>query len=112
MTLGSKIKNVRQQKKMSQNELAEASGVLQKNISRYEQDTSAPSATAIKKIADALEITTDFLLSDDTEEVLIKDKDLLQKFEVIQNMGGDTRQVVNTFLDLIIRDHKAKQAYS
>ena len=112
MTLGDKIKIVRQQKKMSQNELAELSGVMQKNISRYEQDTSVPSATALKKIADALGVTADYLLGENEEEVLIQDKELLQKFKIIQSMNGDTKTVVTTFLDLVIRDFKAKQAYS
>lgn len=112
MTLGNKIKSTRQQKKISQNELAELSGVMQKNISRYEQDTSIPSAVALKKIADALQVTTDFLLGENSEDIQIQDRELLQKFQVIQQMTGDTKNVVNTFLDLIIRDHKAKQAYS
>ena len=112
MTLGNKIKTVRQQKKMSQNELAELSGVMQKNISRYEQDTSVPSALALKKIADALEVTTDYLLGENEEDILIQDKDLLQKFKVIQGMTGETKNVVTTFLDLIIRDHITKKAYS
>ena len=112
MTLGNKIKTVRQQKKMSQNELAELSGVMQKNISRYEQDTSVPSALALKKIADALEVATDYLLAEKQEDILIQDKDLLQKFKVIQGMTGETKSVVTTFLDLVIRDHITKKAYS
>jgi len=112
MTLGSKIKLVRQQKKMSQTELSELSGVMQKNISRYEQDTSVPSATALKKIAFALQVTTDYLLGENDEDVQIQDKDLFQTFQAIQNMTGETKEVVTTFLDLVIRDYKAKQAYA
>jgi hypothetical protein len=38
--------------------------------------------------------------------------ELLKKFEAIQDMNGDTKKLVNHFLDTIIRDFKAKQAYT
>jgi transcriptional regulator with XRE-family HTH domain len=111
MSLGGRIKQIRQQKKMSQIELAEKADIYQKNISRYELDTSIPSATALKKIADALGVSTDYLLGDE-DQVIIKDKELLRNFKEVQNLPKDVREVVDTFLNLIIRDSKAKQAYA
>ena len=64
----------------------------------------------IKKIADALQVSTDTFLSD--EKITIQDKELLKKFEVIQNMTGETKQMVMNLIDLAIRDFKAKQAYA
>ena len=46
---------------MSRCELADLPGIMQKNISRFEQDTFVPSAMALKKIADSLGKTTDYL---------------------------------------------------
>jgi len=37
--------------------------------------------------------------------------ELLKKFQVIQDMNDKTKDVVTTFLDLVIRDFKARQAY-
>lgn len=111
MTLGQKIKKARMQKKLSQSELAEAADVYQKNVSRYEQDTTVPSATALKKIADVLGVTTDYLLSERDEEIAIKDKDLMKQFEELQNLTGETKNVVLTFLDLVIRDAKTRRVY-
>ncbi len=91
-------------------ELAERSGVNNKSLSRYELNTSIPPADALKAIADALGVSTDSLLSDDN--ISIKDKELLKRFEVIQDMIGDDKQMIVKFLDLAIRDYKAKQAYS
>ena len=71
-----------------------------------------PSATALKQLADVLGVTTDYLLSEDEQQVQIKDKGLLKKFEEIQNLNEETKKVVDTFLDLVIRDNKAKKAYS
>jgi len=71
-----------------------------------------PSASALKKIADALGVTADYLLNSSNEELKIKDKDLLIKFQEIQNMSGKTKEAAITLIDLVIRDFKAKQAYA
>ena len=63
-----------------------------------------------QNIADALGVSSDALLNDDI--VAVKDKDLLQKFEVIQEMNEEDKIIVNRFLDLTIRDFKTKQAYA
>ena len=110
MTIAERIRLTRQKKKLSQAELADASGVNKKSLSRYELGASIPPADALKAIADALAVSADYLLSDDT--VLIKDTDLLQKFEVVQEIEGDARTVINNFLDMAIRDFKAKKAYA
>ena len=110
MTIAERIRLYRQQKGFSQNELAELSEVNNKSLSRYELGTSIPPADALKKIADALSISTDTLLSDDN--ITIKDKNLLKRFEVIQDMKGEDKNMVVKFLDLVIRDYNAKKAYS
>jgi len=79
-------------------------------LSRYELGTSIPPADALKAIADTLEISTDALLSDD--QVQIKDKVLLKYFEDIQDMKGDTKEIIMKFLNLTIRDYKTQKAYS
>jgi hypothetical protein len=43
---------------------------------------------------------------------MIKDKELLKRFEVVQEMTGDDKNIVLKFLDLTIRDFKTKKAYS
>jgi len=110
MTISERIRLTRQQKKLSQADLADASGVNKKSLSRYELGTSVPPADALKAIADALGVSTDSLLSDDTG--VIKDMELFQKFEVVQDIQGDARTVINNFLDMAIRDYMAKKAYA
>jgi hypothetical protein len=67
------------------------------------------SASALKLIANALGVSADILLSDDIAQ--IKDKELLKKFEVIQNMGGDTKKWMLNSLTLPFGVIKAKKAY-
>ena len=110
MTIAERIRLIRQQKKLSQIELAEKAQINVKSLSRYELGTSVPPADTLKSIANALEVSADALLEDQPEG--ITDKDLLKKFEVIQGMDGEVKQTVMNLLDLAIRDFKARQAYS
>ena len=80
-----------------------------KSLSRYELGSSIPPADALKNIANALGVSSDALLNDDT--VAIKDKDLLKKFEAIQNMSEEDKALVKRSLDLTIRDFNARKAY-
>ncbi|MCL6220827.1 helix-turn-helix domain-containing protein [Zunongwangia pacifica] len=110
MTIAERIRLYRQQKSFSQAELAEISGVNNKSLSRYELGTSIPPADALKAIADALGVSADALLSDDV--IAIKDKELLKRFQAIQDMGSEDKAMVLKFLDLAIRDASAKKAYA
>jgi transcriptional regulator with XRE-family HTH domain len=110
MTIAERIRLIRQQRKLSQKELADKAEVNLKSLSRYELGTSIPPADLLKQIADALGVSADALLSDD--QITITDKELLKKFEVIQNMDGETKNMIINFLDLAIRDHKAKEVYA
>ena len=82
MTIAERIRLYRQQKGFSQAELADKAQVNNKSLSRYELGSSIPPADVLKNIADALGVSTDALLNDET--VTIKDKELMQKFEVIR----------------------------
>ncbi|SHM88152.1 Helix-turn-helix domain-containing protein [Cyclobacterium lianum] len=111
MTISEKIRLTRQQKKLSQGELSTISGVNLKSLSRYELGTIVPPADVLKSIADALEVSTDYLVNEN-RQVQIKDRELFKKFELIQEMEGETKSMIMNFLDLAIRDFKAKQAYA
>lgn len=110
MTLGERIKLIRQQKKLSQQELGEKAGIHQKNISKYEKDDVAPSALTLKAIADILEVTTDYLLGNDA--AVIKDTALLKQFKDIDNMPDKEKNSIMSVINAFIRDFKTQQAYS
>jgi transcriptional regulator with XRE-family HTH domain len=111
MSLGERIKLVRMQKKMSQSELAKLAQVHQKNISKYENDGVVPSALTIKGIAQALEVTTDYLLGAEREDV-IKDTTLLGFFKEVDNMPDEAKEALSRVIQAYVRDYKASQAYA
>lgn len=109
MTISERIRLIRQQKGFSQIDLANSSNINVKSLSRYELGTSIPPANVLKDLADALGVSADALLG---EEATIRDKELFKKFEIIQQMDEETKKIITNFLDLTIRDFKAKQAYA
>ena len=63
--LGEKIKLYRENKKMTQNEVAETLGVKAATISKYEAGTLEPNIESLKKLAVLFEISIDELLNDE-----------------------------------------------
>lgn len=110
MTISKRIRLIRQQKGLSQKDLADKSGVNIKSLSRYELGSSMPPADALKDIADALGVSADALLSDGN--VTIQDTELLHKFTLIQDLKGDKKKLVDDFLDMVIRDHITGKTYA
>lgn len=62
MVLGKRIKELRQEKGLTQTQLALKAGINQSMIARWERGEREPIASAIVKLADALECTCDYLL--------------------------------------------------
>jgi len=110
MTLGEKIRLTRTQRKISQQELGELATTHQKNISKYEKDLVAPSAITLKKIADALEVTTDYLLNE-KDTIVIKDTALMDQFKEIDSMPENVKNTLMSVVAAYIRDFKTKEAY-
>jgi transcriptional regulator with XRE-family HTH domain len=66
----SRLKEVREARKLSQNELSKLTGIRQSQISKYEKNQSL-TEESIRKICVALECKADYLLGliDDEDEI-------------------------------------------
>lgn len=63
-TIGDRIRFLRQAiRKITQQELADATGISRGNLSSYEQDRFKPASDAIIAIASYLNVSTDWLLT-------------------------------------------------
>lgn len=88
-TLGSRIIDLRKAKSWSQTELAAKVGVSYAQIGRYETKGSQPPAEVLKKIADALDTTVDFLINGNTEDkanAALKDAEVIRYFKEVDNL--------------------------
>lgn len=110
MTFGEKVLQVRKSLKWSQNDLAQKVGTSAPIIGRYERGEIKPSIEMAAKIADALGVTTDYLLG--RSDKIVLDKKILQRIESIESLSEDDKQKIYYFIDMAIRDAKAKKAYS
>ena len=62
MTIGQRIRARRVARIWSQDVLADLCGVTKNDVSRWETGKHLPSAEAVRTLANALDITTDWLL--------------------------------------------------
>jgi transcriptional regulator with XRE-family HTH domain len=112
MSFAIRLKKARVDKGLSQTELANLVGIHYTQIGRYENKGSQPSADVLAKLANALEVSSDFLMngtSDDLAGNTLTDKELLNQFKIIEKLPEKDRSVVKVFLDAFITKGKLKQ---
>lgn len=84
MTLGAHRSSLHKAKKLSQGELGKKVGTSGDIIGRYERGEVTPSIDVAAKIADALEVSLDFLIGKVDQEL---DQYLLKRMIEVQQMG-------------------------
>lgn len=71
---GQILKDLRKTKGLNQNDLAEFLGVSQQAYQKYEYGTAEPSFDNLIKLADLYNVTTDYLLGRDTDDIPVINK--------------------------------------
>ncbi len=105
MAFGQKIASVRKEKNMSQAELGKLSGVNGDIVGKYERDEMKPSIDTAKKLADALEVSLDYLVGG---ELKVLDKKTLKRLQDIDKLPENDRQNIFYTLDGLIKAAKLK----
>lgn len=109
MNIGKIIADLRDQKGWSQTDLADKSEVSRVMIGKYERGEALPSIDAAKKIADALEVSLDYLVGEGINAHF--DKKTLKRLEEIELLEDDKKKTLFDLIDTYIRDAKARAAY-
>ena len=110
MDFGSKITLVRKQKKISQSELGKLANVSGDIVGKYERNEMKPSIETARRLANALNVTLDYLVGD--SNTILFDKDITKRIEDIVTMSDDDKSALFKIIDAYIRDYKAKKAYA
>jgi len=100
---------IRKKKKLSQAALGKIIGTSGDVIGRYERGDIKPSIDVVAKIADALEVSVDYLIG---KTDLIIDKETLHRIEDISSLKEENKNFIFNLIDMALRDMKAKKAYS
>ena len=75
------------------------------HIGRYERGASKPSAEALHRLADALGVSSDYLMEGTTEEAAkarFEDRELLRQFQEVESLPDDDKLVVKKLLDAFL----------
>jgi transcriptional regulator with XRE-family HTH domain len=93
------------EKNVSQQELADLISSHSTHISRYERNMAAPSIDVVKKIAEALDVTTDTLIYGTQDEKVknsLKDNELLNMFIKAQSLTNKQQDTVKDLLSAFL----------
>ncbi len=110
MNTGKIMTELRDKLEWSQSDLANQSGVSRVMIGKYERGEAIPSIDAAKKIADALDVSLDFLVGEGTNSKF--DKKTLKRIEELERLDENKKNIIFDLIDTYIRDAKARKAYA
>ena len=99
---GYRLKIVREEKGLKREDVAKKIGTSAAIIGRYERNERTPSIDIAKNIAEALEVSLDYLVGDTT--VLLKDKKMLYRIELLQKINPAYKDRILYMLDVMLKD--------
>lgn len=105
MDIGANIKKIREGLKMAQKEVALALNVAPTQYSRIENGKVVPSLNSLIAIAKVFNVSLDALVFgevDPLKEVDVKDKSLLDKVQMIENLPADEKNLVLKVIELAV----------
>jgi transcriptional regulator with XRE-family HTH domain len=100
-----RLRDLRKQKNLSQTELGVLADLHYTHIGRFERGTSRPSGDTLKRLADALNVTSDYLLEGATDQAAkarFADRDLLRQFQEVELLPDDDKIVIKKLLDAFL----------
>ena len=108
MSFAHRVITLRREHGLTQQGLADATGIHVQQIKRYEAGSAQPSAEALKKFAKAFAVTTDWLLFEEAERG--PDDDLRLQFEAVSQFDEQEKALARGVLEGLILKHQAKQS--
>jgi transcriptional regulator with XRE-family HTH domain len=99
------LRELRKHKNLSQTELGKLAELHYTHIGRFERGSSRPSGDTLKRLADALGVTSDYLLDgahDQAAKARFADRDLLRQFQEVEQLHDDDKLVIKKLLDAFL----------
>lgn len=100
-----RLRALRKKLNLSQTELGKRVGVHYTHIGRYEAGKSAPAAETLRRLADALQVTADFLIdgaANDNARARLTDNDLLRAFQQVEALPAEDKATIKKLLDAFL----------
>lgn len=115
MNFGKRLTKARTEKGFSQTELGEIVGVHYTQIGRYEKKGVVPAGDVLSKIANALGVSADYLMSGTTNDLAnstLNDKELIALFKRLEVLPKDKKKVVKDLMDAFLFKTEMQQKLS
>lgn len=106
MEFGKRLTSIRKAKKISQSELAQKVGIHPNVLGRYERGEARPFVEMALKLAQALDVSADYLLGNTSLDI---DSDTLHRIEEITKLPEENKNQIFQVIDSLILGYKAKQ---
>ncbi|MEL7631808.1 helix-turn-helix transcriptional regulator [Pectobacterium aroidearum] len=100
-----RLRDLRRQKGLSQSELGKLADLHYTHIGRFERGTSRPGGDTLKRLADALDVTGDYLLEgarDEAAKARFEDRELLRQFQEVEQLPDEDKEVIKKLLDAFL----------
>lgn len=112
--LGKTIKNIREEKGMTQQQIAELIAMHRSNYSKVESGERELSIEAISKIARFFGMTIDQLVNFEgniPEEITVEDKTLAEQIKLIQQLEQEEKNMIFKMIDTFLTKKKFKDFF-
>lgn len=107
MSFPERLVQLRKTRQLTQQQLADLSGVHLTQIQRYEAGATQPTLEVMKKMSIGLSVSADLLLFDEEERG--PDDALRMQFEAVKQFDEDDRRTAIEVLEGLILKHQAKR---
>ena len=105
---GERLRSARELRGLSQRELSEKLGVPPSSIAHFEGGRRKPSFENLYRLANALEVTTDYLFGRTEEPVLVPPSDPLLR--ELAKLGGEDRELIAAMLGVLNQRKRNRRA--
>jgi len=94
-----RLRAAREKRGLNQGELASRAGLQASAISHFETATRKPSFDNLRRLADALDVTTDYLLGRVTDSQVLAGADKL--YRDLDRLTANDRDIAKDFLEML-----------
>ena len=108
---GARLKVLRKQKNWAQKELAAKVDIRFQQLNKYESGLNIPPAEMLVKLADALDVSVDFLLTGNPiEDSPLASSRLFKRFQVLERLTTEDQKTIIKVIDALIAKQRMETA--
>jgi len=111
-TFGKRLRECREAKSLSQQELAKKMNTSYTVIGKYERDEMLPSIEVAKTLSRLVGTTVGYLLGENKEMNALKDPQMLKRLNEINELPEDDKHCILYTIDGLLQNVKAKKAFA